>query len=252
MRFRYFSDFRHPFFAGMRDGIPIALGYYAVAFSLGIVAKQAGLNAAEGFVSSFFTRASAGEYGGYSSIIAGATFAELALMCIITNLRYLLMGASLTQKFAPGTPLWKRILTACCITDEIFGISIAYDGYLATSYTFGAAALTTLFWAGGTASGIIAGGVLPADIVAALSVALYGMFIAIIIPPARRNPAVLAAVCAGFLFSWACASAPVISQVSAGIRTITVTIVISAAVAALKPIPADDGLRETQSANTEI
>lgn len=250
MRFRYFSDFRHPFFAGMRDGIPIALGYFAVAFSLGIIAKQAGLNAAEGFISSFFTRASAGEYGGYSSIIAGSTLAELALMCVITNLRYLLMGASLTQKFAPGTALWKRILTACCITDEIFGISIAYDGYLATSYTFGAAALTTVFWAGGTASGIIAGGVLPADIVAALSVALYGMFIAIIVPPARKNPAVLCAIAAGFLFSWVCASIPAISSsVNSGMRTIIVTIVISAAAAIIRPV--SNGQCKSEAPTTE-
>ncbi len=228
------------FCKGLRDGIPIGLGYFAVAFSLGIIAKNAGLDAAEGFISSLFTRASAGEYGVYSSIAAQTSLAGVVLICIIANLRYLLMGASLTQKFHPGTPQWKRILTACCITDEIFGISIAYKGYLKPSYTYAAMLVAGLMWASGTVSGIIAGGALPANIVSALSVALYGMFIAIIIPPSRTDRNILAAVSVSFLLSWLCAALPYVCEIRYGTRTIILTILISAAMACLRPVPSEN------------
>lgn len=223
------------FMKGVRDGVPIALGYFAVAFSLGIIARKASLTPLTGFVSSLLIRASAGEYGVYSSIAAGTTVLEIALISLVTNLRYLLMSASLTQKFAPGTGLFHRTMVACCMTDEIFGISIAYNGYLAPSYTYGAMTLSGVFWAAGTASGIIAGNALPASIVGALSVALYGMFIAIIIPPAKTNRTVLAAVFVSFLLSWICAVVPLIRTINSGTRTILLTIIISAVLSWLKP-----------------
>lgn len=216
----------------MRDGLPIGLGYFAVAFSLGIIAKKAGLNAATGFMSSLLVRASAGEYGAYSLIAVGAAYAEVALMCVIANLRYLLMGASLTQKFNPSTGMLTRILVACCITDEVYGISIAYRGDLAPSYTFGAMFLAGIMWASGTACGIIAGGTLPVNVVSALSVALYGMFIAIIIPPARKDSGVLVAVLVSFFMSWICSH---IGFLSPGMRTIVLTLAISAVMAICKP-----------------
>lgn len=229
-----------PFRRGLHDGIPIAMGYYAVAFSLGIIARKADVGALLGFVSSFFTRASAGEYGVYSLVAIGASYAEVVGISLIANLRYLLMSASLSQKFAEGTSLFRRILVACCITDEVFGISIAYPGHLAPAYTFGAALISTVFWAAGTASGILAGDVLPANVVSALSVALYGMFLAIIIPPARRDRNVGMAVVASFALSGLCAVLPWVSQLSSGIRTILLTIFISAVAAWLRPIhPAD-------------
>lgn len=229
---------RDIFLRGVRDGVPIAMGYYAVAFSLGIIAKKGGLTALMGFIASAFTRASAGEYGVYTLVAVSATYAEIVAMSLITNLRYLLMSTALTQKFSEETRLWKRILLACCITDEVFGISIAYPGKLAPAYTFGAAMISTVFWAAGTASGIIAGSVLPENIVTALSVSLYGMFLAIIIPPAKKDRAVLIAVATGFLLSWIC-SLPWVTDVitmSSGTKTIALTILISAVAAAAKPV----------------
>lgn len=227
------------FLHGVRDGIPIALGYYAVEFSLGIIASKAGISALPGFIGSFFTRASAGEYGVYTLVAASATYAEVVAMSLVTNLRYLLMSTALSQKFAEGTSLLKRVLVACCVTDEIFGISIAYPGSLAPAYTFGAALISTIFWASGTMSGIIAGDVLPKNIVSALGVALYGMFLAIIIPPARKDRAVGIAVVVSFILSGLCAVMPVVSSLSGGTRTILLTIVISAVAAILKPIKAE-------------
>lgn len=225
----------------MRDGLPIGMGYFAVAFSLGIIAKKAGLSAVVGFFSSLLIRASAGEYGAYSLIAAGAAFSEVALMGVITNLRYLLMGASLSQKFSPETSIFKRILVACCITDEVFGISIAYKGYLAPSYTFGAMLLAGVMWAAGTACGIIAGGTLPANVVSALSVALYGMFLAIIIPPARQDRAVLVAIAASFALSWAFNSWQTVKEfMGSGTLTIVLTIAISSLMAVVKPIRSEE------------
>lgn len=224
----------------MRDGFPIGMGYFAVSFSLGIIAAKAGLTAWMGFVGSFLTRASAGEYGVYSLIAIGASYVEVVAMCLVTNLRYLLMSTALTQKFASNVSLLKRILVACCVTDEIFGISIAYPGNLPPAYPFGAMLVSTTMWASGTAVGIVAGEILPPHIVAALSVALYGMFIAIIIPPSKRDNAVGISVIASFLLSWLCSVLPTVREMSAGTRTIVLTIVIAAIAAYVKPVKIED------------
>ena len=224
----------------MRDGFPIGMGYFAVSFSLGIIAAKAGLTAWMGFVGSFLTRASAGEYGVYSLIAIGASYVEVVAMCLVTNLRYLLMSTALTQKFASNVSLLKRILVACCVTDEIFGISIAYPGNLPPAYPFGAMLISTTMWASGTAVGIVAGEILPPHVVAALSVALYGMFIAIIIPPSKRDYAVGISVIASFLLSWLCSVLPTVREMSAGTRTIVLTIVIAAMAAYVKPVKIED------------
>ena len=221
---------------GLRHGFPIAIGYFAVAFSIGIIAAKAGLTAPLGFFSSFFTRASAGEYGTYTLVAVQAAYVEIVAMCLVVNLRYMLMSAALSQKIAPGTSLLHRLLMACCITDEVFGISIAYPGYTPPAYTYSAALISTLFWASGCAVGIVAGGMLPTHIVSALSVALYGMFLAIIVPPARADRAVLYALIASFLLSGICTVAPVVSQWSSGTRTILLTLIISSVVAWLRPV----------------
>ena len=222
--------------SGLRDGIPIAMGYFAVAFSLGIIAKNAGLTAILGFVSSFFTRASAGEYGVYTLVAINAAYVEIVAMSLVANLRYVLLRAAPAQKRAPGTPWCPRVLMACCITDEVFGISVNHKGYTPPAYTYSAALVSTFCWASGCAAGIIAGGLLPSAVVSALSVALYGMFIAIIMPPSRTDRNVLYAVVASFVLSGLCAIAPLVSEWSPGTRTIVLTVLISLVAAWLKPI----------------
>lgn len=225
---------------GLRDGIPIAMGYMAVAFSLGIIAAKAGLSAPEGFLSSFFTRASAGEYGTYTLVAVQAAYAEVIAMCLVVNLRYMLMSAALSQKIAPGTSWVHRLLMACCVTDEIFGISITHPGYTPPAYTYSAALISTLFWASGCAIGIVAGSLLPQPMVTALSMSLYGMFLAIIIPVVHNDRNVLYVLIASFVMSGLCAVAPVVGQWSSGMRTVVLTIVISAVAAWLKPIKTED------------
>lgn len=227
------------FLKGMRDGFPIGLGYFAVSFSLGIMAKKGGLTPIIGFFSSLFTRASAGEYAVYSLIAVSATLSEVFIISLIANARYLLMNCALSQKFDPKTKMITRILVGCCCTDEIFGISIAWPGYLKPAYTFAATLVAGPMWAMGTALGIVAGSALPIRAVSALSVALYGMFLAIIVPPSKKNKAVMVAVLASFFLSFVCTYAPFVKEISSGTRTIILTIVISAVAALLKPVSQD-------------
>lgn len=233
---------------GMKDGIPIAAGYFAVCFSLGIIAKKAGLTPIEGFLSSLFTRASAGEYGGLSVILAHGTLIEMVIISFIANIRYLLMNTALSQRFSPDTSLFMRIIVGACSTDEIFGISIAYEGYLNPFYPLGATLVAGPAWALGDFLGIIAGSILPTNIVSALSVALYGMFLAIIIPPAKKNKVILVSVLVSFLLSFIASKAPIISSLSTGTRTIILTIAISAVVAYIKPVSDDN----EDTANKEV
>lgn len=221
---------------GMRDGLPIGFGYFAVAFSLGIAAKDAGLSAFEGFLASLLTNASAGEHAVFNLIRASAPYIEVALITLITNARYLLMGCALSQRFDVDTPLVHRLVVGFDITDEIFGITIARDGKINPYYTYGAMITSIPFWATGTALGIIMGNLLPIRVVSALSVALYGMFIAIIVPPAKKDKVIAALIPVCFAFSALFAYAPYISQLSEGNRTIILTVAISAAAALLFPV----------------
>ena len=224
-----------PFLAGVRDGVPIALGYFAVAFSLGIAARNAGLTAFQGFFASTLCVASAGEYALFSLIGAGATYLEVALLTLITNARYFLMSCALSQRIDPRMKDIHRYLVGAAVTDEIFGISIARPGPLEPRYHYGAMAVAVPAWAIGTALGILMGTVLPPRVVSALSVALYGMFLAIIVPPARKERSVALCVLLGFLLSWAAGVLPGIKALSAGMRTIILTVGISAAAALLFP-----------------
>ncbi len=226
---------RTAFKEGMRDGLPIGLGYFAVSFSLGIAARHAGLTAIEGFFASLFTNTSAGEYVVFSLIGAGTTALEIILVTLITNARYLLMSCALSQRLSPDTPMRHRLLIGADITDELFGISIARPGYLQPAYYFGAMVTSVPFWATGTALGIVMGNLLPARVVNALSVALYGMFLAVIIPPARKSKVVAGVVAISFLLSFLAANLPVISALSDGNRTILLTVLIAGSAALLFP-----------------
>lgn len=227
---------RKVFCEGMRDGVPIALGYFAVSFSLGIAARKAGFTPLQGFVASLLNNASAGEYAAFALIMTNASYLEVAVITLIANARYLLMSCALAQRFAPDTPIWHRFVIGYDVTDELFGITIARPGNLDPYYTYGAILLAAPAWASGTALGIIAGNLLPLRAVSALSVALYGMFLAIIIPPARKSKIVAALVAVSFALSFACNYLPGIASLSDGTRTILLTVLISGAAAVLFPV----------------
>ncbi|MBR5519089.1 MAG: AzlC family ABC transporter permease [Clostridia bacterium] len=224
----------------MRDGIPIALGYLAVSFTLGIAARNAGLNALQGLLISLFNNASAGEYAGIRMIAADAPYWEIALITLVTNARYLLMSCALSQKFSPRTPFYHRLFVGYAVTDELFGIAVARPAPLQPLYSYGAISMAIPAWAIGTAAGVIAGNVLPARIVSALSVALYGMFIAIIIPPARKNRVVAVLIALCFAASWMASVVPMLCDWSDGMRTIVLTVVLAGGAALFFPIHEED------------
>ncbi len=224
------------FIEGIRDGLPIGMGYFAVAFSLGIIARNAGLEPIQGFIASLLNHASAGEYALYTSIQSLAAYTEIAIITLIVNARYLLMSCSLSQRFDPNSPFLHRLLIGFGITDELFGINIARPGYVSPTYAYAAMLVSLIPWSMGTALGIWAGNMFPTRVVSALSVALYGMFIAIIIPPAKQNRVIAIAVIISFLTSYASTLIPYIKDLSNGTRTILLTVLISSLIAILKPI----------------
>lgn len=237
------TDKKSQFLRGMKDGVPIALGYLAVAFSLGIIAKKAGVTPFQGFLASFLCNASAGEYAGFTLIAAGASYIEMALTTLVANARYFLMSCAESQRLSPKLGLGHRLLIGFDLTDEIFGISIAREGYIHPFYPYGAMAVAIPGWSVGTMLGIIAGSVLPGRLVNALGVALYGMFFAIIIPPARKEKKIAGIIIVCFALSYLFSVLPGLSQLSEGTRTIILTVAIASAAALLFPRkPEDEGV----------
>ncbi len=221
--------------SGFISGIPIALGYFAVSFSLGISASSAGLTPFQGLIVSMLCNASAGEYAGFTLIKTSALFLEVALVTLITNARYLLMSCAFTQKVDPNLPIKHRICVSYGLTDEIFGISMAKETPVNPFYCYGAILVALPSWAIGTALGVLIGNIMPIRIVSALSVALYGMFLASIIPAGKKDKVIASIILLSFILSLLFFYLPFLKNISEGIKTITLTIVISAIFAILFP-----------------
>ena len=182
------------------------------------------------------SHASAGQYAGFTVIAAGGTYFEMVLMELVANARYLLMSCSLSQKFSSETGLLHRLLVGFDVTDEIFGVAVSEPGKLNPFYNYGMMTVAIPGWSLGTFFGVIMGNILPANIVSALSVGLYGMFLAIIIPPARKNKVIAALVTISMVSSYIFSRLPVISDISSGIRTIILTVAIAGIAAILFPV----------------
>ena len=233
-------DHKKNFINGMRDGIPIALGYLAVSFTLGIACRNIGMSAFDATVMSLTNLTSAGEFAALSIIVAGAGYWEMALSQFVINLRYMLMSASLSQKLAPDTPLYHRLLVGYGVTDEIFGISINVPGRLDPFYTYGAVSIASPAWALGTCLGVVLGNVLPDRIVVALSVALYGMFIAIVAPQAKAEKPILICVLLALLLSCLFNWMPLLNHVSAGLAIVICTVAAASVCALLFPVKEEE------------
>lgn len=232
----------YTFVRGMRDGIPICLGYFAVSFALGIAGRGVGMNAVQAFVMSLTMVASAGQFAAITLIGAGAGIIEMITTTVVVNLRYLLMSCSLTQKLSPETKLLHRLALSYCMTDEIFGLSISVDGFLRPVYTYGITVISVSGWCLGTVLGVVAGNILPALVTNALGVAMYGMFLAIIIPPAKENHFLGALVAVSMAASGLFSILPYLKAISSGFRVIILTILIAGIAAVIHPIeePSDN------------
>ena len=220
------------FIQGLRDGTPIMAGYFAVSFSFGILAMQGGLSVIQAALTSLTNMTSSGQFAGLQIIAAGGTLIELILTQVIINMRYSLMSLALSPKLDKKIKLWQRLLIAFANTDEIFAVAMSRERSLTFPYMAGLQILPIFGWTAGTAIGAIAGNLLPAALTAALGIALYGMFIAVVVPVARRSRPVLLSA----LIAIAISCVLYVLKVSAGISIIVSTVAASALMAFLRPI----------------
>ena len=221
---------------GLRDGIPIFLGYAAVSFSFGILAKKAGLTPFQATLMSGTNLTSAGQFAALGAIASAAPYLETAALQLVINLRYSLMSCALSQKLDARLPFFHRLLMASGVTDEIFGVSVAGSGKLSPFYFYGLMAVAWPGWALGTLLGVVAGNAMPASLLSALGVAFYGMFIAIVVPPARKNGVVAGLVALSMLASAAFGGLPVLREISAGFKTILLTVALAGLAAYFFPL----------------
>ena len=224
------------FLKGMRDGLPIGMGYMAVAFTMGIACRNAGMTVYQSGFMAFLLHASAGEFAAISMIVAQAGILEMIFTQFVINLRYILMSCSLSQRLDAKMPFYHRFLLAFALTDEIFGISMSMPGKLEPFYNYGALTVAVPGWVAGNVLGLLLGNILPVQVVNALGIALYGMFLAVIIPAAKKNRVILGLIIVTMLASSLFAVLPGIRELSSGIRIIILTVLIAGAAAFLFPI----------------
>lgn len=227
------------FTKGIRDGIPIALGYFSVSIAFGLMAVEAGCTWVEAMLISLTNLTSAGQFAGVTVLAHMGTYIEMALTQLVINSRYALMGISLSQKVnARFKGLW-RVILGFAITDEIFAVAIGQEGEISRRYFAGLAIIPIIGWTSGTIVGAVLGNIMPEIITSALGVALYGMFIAVVVPKARENIHVLAVVIIAVAISVALRYIPVFSGISAGFAIIICAVIASAAGAVFFPVKED-------------
>ena len=234
------------FTKGFRDGIPIGLGYLSVSFTFGMMAARSGLTIAQAVLISMTNVTSAGQLAGLNLIVAGAPMLEVALTQFIINLRYALMSLSLSQKLDGSMTTLHRVLFAFCNTDAVFAVAAGQKGQVGRGYLYGLITAPYIGWALGTFLGAAAGTLLPDILRDALGVAIYAMFIAIVVPPAKHNKAVRLAVLLAAALSCAMYYLPGLNAISSGFSIIICAVLVSALCAKFFPIP--DSSEEEENA----
>ena len=225
---------------GVQTGLPVGLGYFSVSFGFGAMAIAQGLKAWDATLISATNLTSAGQFAGLTLIVALGTLWEMVMTQIVINSRYSLMSIALAQRMGERIGFFPRLFIAFFNTDEIFALAMARREPLTVPFMMGLGTLPIIGWTGGTLMGALAGSVLPADIRAALGVMLYGMFIAIVIPPAKQEKPVFITLILALIFSCLFAWVPALQQVSAGISIVICTVAAAAIAAALFPIAEEE------------
>ncbi len=221
---------------GLSRGLPVGMGYFSVSFGFGAMAISQGLKVLDATLISLTNLTSAGQFAGLTVIVAAATLWEMILTQLIINSRYALMSLALSQRMGQCIGFLPRLLIAFFNTDEIFALAMSRTEPLTIPFMLGLGSLPIAGWTLGTLCGALAGSILPTSIQAALGVMLYGMFIAIVVPPAKEDKKILAAVILALVFSTAFTLVPLLRQVSAGISIVICTVAAAAICAALFPI----------------
>ena len=221
---------------GLSRGLPVGMGYFSVSFGFGAMAVSQGLRVFDATLISLTNVTSAGQFAGLTVIVAAATLWEMILTQLIINSRYALMSLALSQRMGQSIGFLPRLVIAFFNTDEIFALAMARVEPLTVPFMLGLGTLPILGWTLGTMIGALAGSILPASIQAALGVMLYGMFIAIVVPPAKQEKEILIAVILAMGFSTLFTLVPLLKQVSAGISIVICTVAAAAICAWLFPI----------------
>ena len=228
---------------GLKDGLPICLGYFPVSFAFGIFAVENGLSVFQATILSLVNLTSAGQLAGVPIMIDGS-LPELALSQLIINSRYSLMSVSLSQKFSPKVKLRDKLLIAYGNTDEVFAVAVSQKGEIGKRYMMGLILLPVLGWTLGTLTGSVAGNVLPVMVTAALGLAIYGMFVAIVVPVAKKEKATALCVAIAIALSCAFKYIPALSKVPSGFTVIICAVVAAAILAVVAPVKVDEEVTE--------
>ena len=225
---------------GVSSGLPVGLGYFSVSFGFGAMCVAQGVKVLDSVLISATNLTSAGQFAGLTLIVAAAGLWEMVLTMLVINSRYALMSLALSQRMGQKIGFWARLPIAFVNTDEIFALAMARKESLTLPYMLGLGTLPILGWTGGTLCGALAGSVLPASFRAALGVMLYGMFIAIVIPPAKKEKEICIALVLSMVFSCLFAWLPALRQISAGLSIVICTVAAAALCAVLFPIAEEE------------
>ncbi|MCR4960577.1 MAG: AzlC family ABC transporter permease [Lachnospiraceae bacterium] len=231
---------RTEFIDGVKKGIPIGVGYLAVSFTFGIWAVESGIPAWMVIFISLSNLTSAGQFAGVGLMVSGVSFFEIGLSVLLINLRYSLMSLALTQKLARGTKTGQKLIFGYAVTDEVFAIASTREREVTAHYMYGLMSTPIFGWTLGTALGALVGSILPERVSDAMGIALYAMFIAIIIPPAKKSMAIVGAISISIAVTCAIEYIPVFHFITAGFKMIIATVVAAAVMALIAPVKEDE------------
>lgn len=229
------------FLRGITDGMPICVGYLSVGFAFGIFAIESGLSILETLLISMTNVTSAGQLAGVPIIAGGGTLIELAVSQLVINLRYALMSVSLSQKIGKSVRMVDRFIIAFVNTDEVFAVASSKEDAVGRKYMYGLILTPFFGWSLGTLLGAAAGNILPASVVSALGIAIYGMFVAIVVPEVKRDRPTLICVLIAILLSCVFTYVPMLKEIPSGFTIIICAAVASAVLALIAPIEVKDG-----------
>lgn len=231
---------KEKFLKGIKDGIPIGLGYLSVSFAFGIFAVDSGLTIWQTLLLSMLNVTSAGQLAGVPIITGGGTLVEMAVSQLVINARYALMSVSLSQKLSKSVSYADRFLISFVNTDEVFAVASGKKGLVGKSYLYGLILTPYFGWSLGTLIGAAAGNILPASVVSALGIAIYGMFVAIVVPVIKENGKTLICVVTAIMLSCLFYYIPVLKQIPSGFTIIICAVIASGLFAVIAPIEVEE------------
>lgn len=232
---------------GIKAGLPICIGYFPVSFAFGIFSVENGLSVLQAVLISLTNLTSAGQLAAVPIMVSGGAVVELVLAQLVINSRYSLMSISLSQKLSRSVKLRERFLIAFGNTDEIFAVASSNKEAVGTKYMLGLIFTPVLGWVSGTLSGAVAGNILPPVVTSALGLAIYGMFVAIVVPVIKKEKWTALCVATAVILSCVFYYAPVLKEIPSGFTIIICSVLASALFAFIKPVTIEEVKEEVKN-----